>query len=196
MKTELLYKSSIEKLAENAYILRESLTVQLYSPYVPRYGKGLGSNPFSTEERWRRMLSEPLPDSHRKNLRSAPSAYDSFLSNLASGSTSEPVKIPRLTLGSVPKPVENDSWFKPIKIPSIPKIEPMKPTETFVTNIDHILKNLREIDKFHPAKPEPLHDQLFGIKGEHGKVLEFIHNNQPVEDPSKILRKYLDKPKI
>ena len=48
------------------------------------------------------------------------------------------------------------------------EVGPMKPTETFVLNLDEVFQGLRLIDKYHPPTPEHStisYEQIFGVKG-------------------------------
>lgn len=228
MRTRLAYKSSVEKLAENTYALRETSTIQLCCPYGHGYGNVGPIGIRDPLRRWRLGLSSfpdygPLDDiSVSRYLSSIPKSVRSS-SHLSSTPETQP---PIMLLTSIPN-LASSKKDDSSKISSVPKadpfffldsktkeflenlghigstsklvnvqkdkeiVEPMKPTVTFKVNLDNIFENLREINKIHPTEPEPLRDQLFGLKGEHGKVLEFVHNNQPVEDPFKLIKEYV-----
>ena len=61
-------------------------------------------------------------------------------------------------------------------------LRPMRPTETFILNLDSIFDGLRIIDKYHPPSPEgfkrPSYEEIAGIKGESGKVTKLIEKRE------------------
>jgi len=94
MRAKLAYKSIIEKLAENIYILQKSSTIQFYAPYGGAYGNVGG------------------PIGYRDPLRRR---FD-----LSSISGLEPPRMLPLYVGSTPKSSMESNSPKPIS--SVPKI--------------------------------------------------------------------------
>jgi hypothetical protein len=59
----------------------------------------------------------------------------------------------------------------------------MRPTETFILNLDNIFDGLRIIDKYHPPSPQggfqnPSYEEIAGIKGKSGEVAKLIEKRE------------------